>query len=271
MQYQRLSGWKRIPELSSLLDLPHPPKELYYSGTWNPSLFTECVAIIGSRRVTEYGRRVIESIVPQLVFEKRTIVSGFMYGVDQYAHEMCLKHGGKTMAVLGWGINRLLEEQDRRLADSIISSGGLLISEWEAQKPTLWTFPVRNRIVAALSRDVIVVEAAIKSGSLITANIAHSLHRNVWAVPGPITSRTSAGTNTLIAQQKARVWIGDEPVKRSVSDDPILRALGDEALTADEIARTIGVSVAHVGAQLSLLTLGGDVVERGGKYYARQN
>lgn len=253
------------------MDLPHPPKDLFYCGTWDPSLCTDCVAIIGSRRVTEYGRRVIETIVPQLVFEKRTIVSGFMYGIDQCAHEMCVKNGGKTIAVLGWGINRMLEEQDKRLAESIIDSGGLLISEWEEQKPTLWTFPVRNRIVAAFSKDVIVVEAAIKSGSLITANIAHSLQRNVWAVPGPITSRMSAGTNALIAQQKARIWLGDEPVKRIVSDDPILRILGDEALTADEIARTIGVSVSRVGAQLSLLTLGGDVVERGGKYYARQN
>ncbi len=221
--------------------------------------------------MTEYGRRVIETIVPRFVFEKRTIVSGFMYGVDQYAHEVCVKNGGNTIAVLGWGINRPLAEQDKRLASAIIDSGGMIMSEWEEQKPTLWTFPVRNRIVAALSSDVVVVEAALKSGSLITANIAHVLKRNVWAVPGPITSRTSAGTNALIAQQKAHIWLGDEPLKARVSNNPILRILDSEALTADEIARAIGTSVSQVGAQLSFLTLGGDVIEKGGKYYARQN
>lgn len=271
MQNQCLPNWQTVAELAGLLDLPHPPKQLYYQGTWDPEVFTHCVAIIGSRRMTEYGRQVIEKIVPRLVFEKKTIVSGFMYGVDQYAHEVCIKNGGKTIAVLGWGINRVLEDADKKLGDAIVASGGLLLSEWEDQKPTLWTFPVRNRIVAALSRDVIVIEAAEKSGSLITATIAQKLKRTLWAVPGPITSRLSTATNALIAQGKASMWLGDAPVSLSLSDDPIISTLQMSALTADELARTLRKPVQDIGAQLSLLSLTGQLVERGGKYYVGQN
>lgn len=256
---------------TSLHDLSNPPKELFYQGVWDAKLFSSCVAIVGSRRMTEYGRRVIEKIVPRLVFEKKTIVSGFMYGVDQYAHRQCLENGGKTIAVLGWGINQKLEGDDQKLARDIISSGGLLISEWEDQEATLWTFPVRNRIVAALARDVIVVEAAVKSGSLITATLARKLKRNVWAVPGPITSRVSEGTNALIDQGFARMWRHQEIQEAAPSDDPIFNCLLNEELTPSEISRKLGKSIAEIGAQLSILELTGRVTERGGKYHVNQN
>ncbi len=271
MYYQRLPAWKKLPELDSLLDLPHPPKDLFYQGKWDPKLFKNCVAVIGSRRMTEYGRRVIEKIIPRLVFEKKTIVSGFMYGVDQYAHRVCIENGGKTIAVLGWGITKKLEREDAGLAKAIISSGGLLISEWEDQEATLWTFPVRNRIVAALSSDVIVVEAAIKSGSLITAHIARKLKRNLWAVPGPITSRMSFGTNSLIHDGLATMWVDDVPAAKKANRDPLLAMLTDEELTANEIARKVGGSVSDIGAKLSLLMLTGQLIERGGKYRVNQN
>lgn len=272
MQYQRLPDWRTLPELSSLLDLSNPPKELYHSGRWNPELFSTCVAIIGSRRMTEYGRRVIEKIVPTLVFEKKTIVSGFMYGVDQYAHEVCVANGGRTIAVLGWGIKEPLEGADRKLADAIVSSGGLIISEWENQLPTLWTFPVRNRIVAAISRDIIVVEAAVKSGSLITARIARKLKRRLWAVPGAITSRYSSGTNSLIAGGEARMWLGEAPkIPVDKNTDPLIAILESDGLTANDIARKLDAPVSEIGAQLSLLTLTGQLTERGGKYYANEN
>jgi len=271
MQNQCLPDWKKLPELSSLLDLSNPPKSLFYSGTWDAKLFTRCVAVIGSRRMTEYGRRVIEKIVPRLVFEKKTIVSGFMYGVDQYAHQVCLENGGKTIAVLGWGIQKNLDGSDSKLAGAIVAAGGLMLSEWNNQEPTLWTFPVRNRIVAAISSDVIVVEAAVKSGSLITATIARKLKRRVWAVPGNITSRTSTGTNMLIAAGHATLWQGDSIEPVAPVHDPLVRLLQADALTASEIARTLGKPVADIGAQLSLLTLMGTISERGGKYYAGKN
>ena len=268
LPHRRVENWKKLPELARLRDLSNPPRELYVSGKWNPDIFTSCVAIVGSRRMTDYGRRVIEKIVPRLVFEKKTIVSGFMYGVDQYAHEVCMENGGKTIAVLGWGIARPLEGTDRKIAARIISSGGLLLSEWEDQQATLWTFPVRNRIVAALSEDIIVVEAAVKSGSLITANIARKLKRKLWAVPGPITSRLSGGTNMLIAEGYARMWQGDPPrIQMKKIDDPLLSVLEGDGLTANEIARKLGKPVAEIGAQLSLLSVTGQLNEKGGKYY----
>ena len=265
---KHVEDWKKLPELYRFADLSNPPKHLYYSGTWNPELFHSCVAIIGSRRLTDYGRRVIEKIMPQFVFEKKTVVSGFMYGADQYAHQICIENGGKTIAVLGWGIKHQLEGADKKLADAIIKSGGLLLSEWVDQQPTLWTFPVRNRIVAALSDDIIVVEAAIKSGSLITATIARKLKRRLWAVPGTITSRLSAGTNMLIAQGYAKMWVGDAPpITIQKSNDPLLSVLEGDGLTANDIARKLGKPVSDIGAQLSLLSVTGQLLERGGKYY----
>src|SRR3989344_2725155 len=131
MGFQRIDKWQKLSELSRLKDLQDPPKELFYTGKWNKDLFQNCVAFCGSRGMTKYGRRVIEKIVPQLVFEKKTIISGFMYGVDQYAHQVCIENGGKTIAVLGWGIKRELDGGDKKLAERIIDSGGLIISEWE--------------------------------------------------------------------------------------------------------------------------------------------
>lgn len=267
MTYHRLDHWRCHTELGGLLDLQHLPRDLWYCGKWNPVIFRECVAIVGSRRMTEYGRRVIEKMVPKFVFEKKTIVSGFMYGIDQYAHSVCLESGGTTIAVLGWGITEPLSFADQKLADAIVSSGGLLLSEWKTQRPTLWTFPQRNRIVAGLSRDVVVVEAAAKSGSLITARIAVQFKRTLWAVPGPVTSPTSVGTNALISRGEARMWLGENERREDATSDPVLNAIAAEPMDANTLARRIGTTVSDAGAQLSLLSLTGQVVERGGLYY----
>lgn len=268
MQYQKLKNWQGIPQLKSLHDLSTPPKELYFVGKWNPDIFKSCSAVVGSRKMTDYGSRVIEKIIPSLVMAGKTVISGFMYGVDQYAHEMTVANGGKTIAILGWGIDTPLIGSDLSLAKKIIASGGILLSEWETLKAAHWTFPSRNRIVAALSSEVIVIEAAEKSGSLITAALACKLKRKVWAVPGPITSRTSKGTNQLIASGKAQMWLGEPaPMSFLNTDDPILQILQGEALTADEIARKLKNPVSTIGAQLSLLLLSGQVLEKGGKYY----
>lgn len=269
MHSQKVKNWEKLPELKRLLELTTPPKELYFQGSWNPDLFKNCTAIVGSRKMTDYGARVIEKIIPSLVSSGRTIVSGFMYGVDQYAHKICLANGGRTIAVLGWGINSPLTGADYKLAKDITASGGLLLSEWEAVKAAHWTFPARNRIVAALSEELIVAEAAEKSGSLITAAISVKLKRKVWAVPGPITSRTSKGTNKLIADGKAQMWTGDFILQTAFSsqEDPLLEMLLDEALSADEIARKLNLPVSETGARLSLLLLSEKIIEKGGKYY----
>lgn len=267
MDYQEIDDWQKIPELQKLCDLSTPPKNIYFKGGWNPKIFENCVALVGSRKMTDYGQRTIEKIVPGIVQQRKTIVSGFMYGVDQYTHQVCVDMGGKTIAVLGWGINRKLADEDLKLADKIIKTGGILMSEWESQVPTHWTFPARNRIIAALCEDVIIVEAAEQSGSLITARIANSLKRTLWAVPGPITSRTSYGTNNLIAMGFAKIWLGTITQPPPLADDPILQMLDREALTADELARNLQLPISEVGAKLSILLLSSQVKEIGGKYY----
>lgn len=255
-------------DIPQLRDLPNPPKGLFFIGHPKKQLFGNCVAIVGARAITEYGKRVIEMLVPKLVFAKYTIVSGFMHGVDQYAHRVCVENGGKTIAVLGWGIDTILSPEDKKLADAIVTKGGILLSEWQTQRPTLWTFPVRNRIVAALAHDVYIIEAGLKSGSLITASWAIKLKRNLFAVPGPITSRVSEGTNQLIAHGQATMWIGN-PLQQEHSANPLVQLVTAEPLTIDQIARKINKPVAEVGASLSLLLLTGLIVESGGVYYRK--
>lgn len=266
MDYQQLD-FKKVKTLAKLSDLSNPPKKLYCLGKLDPKIFEHCVAVVGSRRMTSYGERVIEKIIPQLVSQNKTVVSGFIYGVDQYAHQVAVESGGKTIAVLGWGIKQKLSGQDLNLAKKIISTGGLLISEWEEQKGALWTFPSRNRIVAALCGEVIIVEAAQNSGSLITGRLAIKLKRKLWAVPGPITSKTSVGTNGLIASGKAQMWLGEVTQEKLNFNDPILNALENESLTADEMARKLNLPIEDVGSQLSLMLLSGQVAEKAGKYY----
>ncbi len=219
--------------------------------------------------MTSYGRRVVERIVPGLVAGGWTIVSGMMYGVDQAAHEVCIECGGKTIGVLGWGIEYNAGDREQELQRKIVESGGLLVSLWKDQMGTNWTFPARNKIVADICHELIVVEAAVKSGALLTAGMMIKRKKPVWAVPGPITSSVSAGTNMLIATGRAKMWAGESKragEQESISD-PILELIKDEGLEADEIARRLGQPISEVGAQLSMLSLGGEVVEREGKFY----
>jgi DNA processing protein len=270
MDCNEVENWRKKPELKRLLDLSAAPKNLYYVGKWNPQIFNRCVAIVGSRKMTSYGERVIEKLVPRLLAQNYTIVSGFMYGVDQYAHKVCVENNGKAIAVLGWGITTPLAGDDLQLAKEIIKGGGLLLSEWREQKAALWTFPQRNRIVAALSDKIYVIEAALQSGSLITARIAAKLKRELWAVPGPITSRTSFGTNKLIAEEKAKMWLGEDLALQGLAlepHDPILILLENEALTADELYLKLNLPVSQIGARLSMLLLQGQIREKEGKYF----
>lgn len=268
MEYREVSDWKKLPELARLLDLKKLPEKIYYAGEWKTNIFENCAAVVGSRRMTEYGRWSVSRLVRELAGQGKTIISGFMYGMDQAAHEAAIESGGATIAVLGWGMTWKLEKRDQALAEKIIDSGGLLISEWENQEPTLWTFPVRNRIVAALADAVYVVEAAEKSGSMITVNEAIKLGREVWAVPGPITSQVSSGTNNLIASGKAKPWLPGKTKAAVGEETPVYRLIKEQGgLSADEMGRILGVGVDVLGIELTHLVLSGVVVERDGQYY----
>ena len=177
--------------------------------TFPVHLFNNCLAVVGSRRLTHYGEQAIERIVGEIAMARLdsarqagiTIVSGFMYGGDALAHQIAVRVGGRTIAVMPCGIDRISPEDQEELYNDIIENNGMIISEYEGDMtPALWTYPRRNRIVAGLSQAVLVVEAGEKSGSLITANLAKKFGRKIFAVPGPITSSVSKGTNMLIKQ-----------------------------------------------------------------------
>lgn len=245
------------------------------------------LAIVGSRRMTDCGRRALETIMPDVVQAGLYIVSGMMYGVDQEAHRLCLKYGGKTIAVLGYGLNYAgIAREDQKMKEQILAGGGLVISEWDKQGGTLWTFPRRNRIVAGLADAVLVVEAAEKSGSLGTVAWAEKFKKEVLAIPGPITSKVSVGTNGLIASGRAKMVRNVEDILCSfeLSRRPaqltiftgherpnsierrILALLENEAFATDEIVRTLGISVEKVNVALIEMSLSGVVNELNGKW-----
>lgn len=181
-----------------------PPEVLYYRGAALPSLaddHAKVIAIVGARQANNYGQRVVNQIVPPLVAQDWTIVSGGALGIDTMAHRATVDAGGRTIAVLGSGLLRPYPQSNWRLFDDIVDSGGTLVSSFSVQtEPLPGNFPARNRIIAGLSRGCIVVQAAVKSGARITAQCALDQSREVFAIPGPIDDPLSAGCNALIQE-----------------------------------------------------------------------
>lgn len=215
-----------------LLQLAKPPKKLSMIGASLEELLTmPTVGIVGSRKVTPYGRDVTEEFTASLTRAGICIVSGLALGVDSIAHASALKAKGKTIAVLPSGIKAIYPASHRGLARNILTSGGTLVSEYADDfKPRRESFIERNRIIAALSDALLVTEAAEKSGSLHTANFALELGKPVLAVPGNITSPTSAGTNNLIK-------MGAVPVTRL---DDIFEALGADFASSSQVEAIYG-------------------------------
>ena len=176
--------------------LPDPPLVLYKKG---PAPCAEGVGIVGTRRCSPYGRRVARDLAARLALHGRRVISGGAAGIDTAAHEGCLEGAGKTLAVLGTGIDKIYPARNRELFE-IITEEGTLLSEFPLGFPARnWTFPRRNRIIAALSSPLVVVEAPMKSGAIITARLALEAGRDVWSVPGRITETLCFGSNGLIA------------------------------------------------------------------------
>lgn len=181
-----------------LREIYRPPLILFAQG--NLKLLQEnVITIVGSRQATDYSQLVLNKIVPQLVKSNFVIASGLAMGVDVMAHSATLNNGGKTIAVIGNGLNHFYPERNSQIQRQIINEG-LVLSEYLPDTPPRpFRFPERNRILAGIANSVIVTEAKEKSGSLITANIALQENRNIYAVPGPINSQLSIGPNKLIA------------------------------------------------------------------------
>jgi DNA processing protein len=191
---------------ASLREIYDPPIVLYVKGAWSESLDRPCIGVVGSRRCSTYGQNAAIMLARDLAQRGVTVVSGFARGIDAAAHRGVLEAGGRTVAVLGTGIDEVYPRDHKKLAAEIVDSGGALISQFPLGTPPVSeNFPYRNRIISGLSLGVVVVEAAENSGSLITARLAMEQNREVFAVPGNITSRNSFGTNYLIKGAGAKL------------------------------------------------------------------
>jgi len=222
--------------------------------------------------------------VPELVEAGVVIVSGMMYGVDQEAHRVCLKCGGKTVAVLGWGIDFEVSGQDRGLYKEI-EQKGMIISEYQGKtKPQKYTFVQRNRIVAGMADGVVVVEGAVNSGSLVTAEWARKMGIKLMAVPGVVTSSLAAGTNMLIKERRVEMvrdgkdvleylgWKeGEVGGEEGVIESEIEKLLGMEDLSVDELALRLKKPVREVVVELGRLQLSGKMEEEGGKWWRKRS
>jgi DNA processing protein len=190
----------------SLREIYDPPIVLYVKGAWAECLDQPCIAVVGSRKCSTYGQNSALMLARDLAQRGLTVVSGFARGIDAAAHRGALDAGGRTVAVLGTGIDEVYPRDHKKLAEEILAGGGALVSQFPLGTPPVSeNFPYRNRIISGLSLGIVVVEAAENSGSLITARLAMEQNREVFAVPGNITSRNSFGTNYLIKGAGAKL------------------------------------------------------------------
>lgn len=242
--------------------LADPPPVLFVLG--KAGLLTKkCTAVVGSRRATPYGRRVSRGLGGSLVAQGRCVVSGMAMGIDAEAHKGALP--GPTAAVLGSGVDVVSPPRNRALYQTILEHGAVVSEFAPGVRAEPHHFPRRNRIIAALATDVIIVEASRRSGALITAEIALNLGREVHAVPGPIDRPTSEGTNRLLADG-ATVIVRIGPVESAdyggaMPEDPALRdlllALPHAPVTVEEAADLVGDTPEAVGPRLTILEIRG--------------
>lgn len=222
MEIQKLPK-NKIPK--ALLEIPQPPENLWIIGTL-PLENLICLCVVGSRKFTSYGREACEKIIAGLKGYPIAIVSGFAMGIDTIAHKKAMQVGLKTLVFPGSGLSKeaMYPKTNIKLMDEVVENGGCLLSEFEPDfKATQWSFPMRNRLMAGISKAVLIIEAEEKSGSLITARLTTEYNRDLLVVPGSIFSPNSKGTNKLLRA-------GATPI---TSAEDVLEALGFE-LPQDE-------------------------------------
>lgn len=219
---------KKLPKEKfpkALFEIPQPPKDLWIIGELPPENLTY-LCVVGSRKFTSYGKEICEKIIEGLRGYPIVIVSGLAMGIDAIAHKKAIQAGLRTLVFPGSGLSKeaMYPKTNARLAEEVIAGGGCLISEFEPDfKATLWSFPMRNRLMAGISKAVLVIEAAEKSGTLITARLTVEYNRDLLVVPGSVFSANAKGVNKLLRQ-------GATPV--TCAED-VLEALGFE-LEKDE-------------------------------------
>jgi DNA processing protein len=284
----RESGVKAISYLDpefpvNLQNVPHMPPVLFIRGEITAA-DRQAVAVVGTRQPSHYGTRIAEELGTTLARTGVTVVSGLARGIDTWVHRAALKAAGRTIAVLGSGLDVIYPPENRQLAEAIVHQGALVSEFPPGTEPLAMNFPKRNRIISALSRVVVAVEAGHKSGVLNTCAWAQEQERAVFAVPGRIGDDRSAGTNRLI-KQGARIltavddileWLGmSAPEKRqrtvevSESEKPVLAAVGSEPVHIDEICEATGLPMQELLSLLFQLEVRGVVRQLPGKFFVR--
>jgi DNA processing protein len=260
---------------SALLEIPQPPKTLYMRGKLPPKDYIY-LAVVGSRKYTSYGKDVCEKLIRGLKGYPIVIVSGLAMGIDSIAHKTALEVGLLTLSFPGSGLdNSVLHPRSNiRLAQQIVDSGGCLISELAPHwKATIYSFPQRNRLMAGISKAVLIIEAQEKSGTLVTARMALDYNRDVLSVPGSIFSENSKGTNKLIHQGATPVTSSEEVLDAlgftvekpsqseaekyascSKEEKKIIELLF-EPMERDELVRESGMNIADANALLSIMEI----------------
>lgn len=280
-----LLTWDNPPYPTYLREIPNPPYLLYMQGSlieadqW-------AVAVVGTRRLTSYGRQMTKDLVAGLVRNNITVVSGLARGIDAIAHKTAVEMNGRTIAVLGSGLDSIYPAEHRDLAKTIINGKGAVISEYGlGAQPEAKNFPPRNRIISGLSLGVIVVEAGEKSGALITTDFALEQDREVFAVPGNANSPASKGPNRLIQQGAKLITSVDDVLEelnlRMVAEYTAVQLalpetseeialythLSAQPIHVDELSRETGLPTHTVSSTLTMMELKGMVNQVGGMNY----
>jgi DNA processing protein len=247
------------------------PEQLFVFGTLPKD---NMIAIVGTRKCTKYGEKMTYDIAFGLAQAGAVIVSGLARGIDGIAHRAALDAGGKTVAVLGHGLDHIYPDENRDLAEEIVAKGGAVVTEYELNTPTLpFMFADRNRIIAGLSDAVIVTESPEEGGSLLTARDAMQSNRRVMAVPGHVTVRTSAGTNHLIRSGATFITSAADAIvdlgyharepkavpARSKEEAQLLKLIGKTQASSEQLITDSGLSAAQFANIITLMEITGKV------------
>jgi DNA processing protein len=278
--------WEDEEYPSRLKEIDFAPPLLYVWGTIMPE-DRWAAAIVGTRRVSTYGEAVAREVASVLASSGITVVSGMARGVDSIAHQAALEAGGRTIAVLGSGLDEIYPPEHRKLATRIAERGAVISDYPLGTQPEGKNFPPRNRIISGLSLAVVVVEAGKVSGALITADFALDHGREVFAVPGDIYRRSSQGTNRLIQagahpltspedvlevlnlELVARQEIATHELPEDETERKVYNLLSNEPVHIDDLQVRCGLSVAQISASLAMLELKGRARQVGGMHYIR--
>jgi DNA processing protein len=279
--------WHDAGYPKQLLEVYDRPPVLYVRGTLTAA-DEWAVAVVGTRRVTVYGRQVAEEMARGLASNRVTVVSGLARGVDAIAHRTALESGGRTIGVLACGLDLVYPPEHKRLAEQMIERGAIISDYALGTQPRSEFFPRRNRILSGVSLGVLVVEGDIKSGALITARQALEQNREVFAVPGSIYSPNSRGTNKLIQDGEAKLTLDVEDILAELNlsmaaqqiemtelvppdetEATLLRFISGQPAHIDEVRRESGLPIATVTSTLAMLELKGLVKQVGRMNYVR--